>query len=106
MGEIPTKHQDRMSHSADTVSSRRLHPVERAERVPEWETYVGITGFFYIVGPGPKAMKRVARERNLIVIGIANRAVALLNRKHRENMDAGPAEIMEALIACGWEDEF
>lgn len=96
-----------MSHSANTVSSHRLHPIERAERLPAWELHLGMTGFLYIVGPGPNAMQRVAREETLINLSVAAKAVHLLNQTKREDVDAGPADILDALRACGWdEDDF
>lgn len=94
-----------MSHSANTVSSHRLHPVERADKCSKWETHVGMAGFLYIVGPGARAMQRVSRERNLISLSIANRAIQILSKTHREDFEAGPEEIIAALVACGWERE-
>jgi len=95
-----------MSHSAETVSSHRLHPTkELAPTLPPWEIHVGHTGFLYIVGPGPEAMRRAYRESTVERLTLVRRTVVLLNRTRREDVDAGPDEILAALIACGWVDE-
>lgn len=36
---------------------------------------------------------------------IARKTVKLLNKTERENIDAGPAEILAALIKCGYKEE-
>jgi hypothetical protein len=76
--------------------------------LPEWEVYIGCI-FVYIVGPGPDAMRRCS-ERSLTPgtkdeLKIARKTVKLLNKTERENIDAGPAEILSALIKCGYKEE-
>jgi len=95
-----------MSHSANTVAEHRLHPTkELTPRVTEWEIHIGMTGFLYIVGPGPSAMQRAYREATPHHLAITRRALILLNQTRREDADAGPAEILAALTAVGWLNE-
>jgi hypothetical protein len=95
-----------MSHSANTVTDHRLHPSkELTPRVTEWEIHIGLTGFLYIVGPGPVAMQRAYRESTPPRLAIVQKALILLNQTKREDVDAGVSEILAALAACGWVDE-
>jgi hypothetical protein len=95
-----------MSHSAETVSSHRLHPTkDLTPRVHEWEVHIGMTGFLYVVGPGPSAMVRAYRSATDPHLALVRRAVLLLNRTRREDADAGPAEIRAALVKVGWRDD-
>lgn len=83
-------------------------PERLAPALPEWELHVGSV-YLYIIGPGPTAMRRCSlrninpgtpAERDL-----ARRAIAILNERFRENKDAGDAEILAALMECGYEEE-
>lgn len=95
-----------MSHSANTVADHRLHPTkELTPRMVEWEIHIGLTGFLYIVGPGQNAMQRAYRESTTEHLAVARRAAILLNQTRREDLEAGPPEILAALVACGWVDE-
>ena len=95
-----------MSHSANNVTHHNLHPTKHlTERTPEWESYFGMTGILYVCGPGSSAMLRVARIPNETFIHVARETVMLLNQTRREDCDAGPDEIREALLACGWVEE-
>ena len=90
------------------IAPRPSNPDRLAPHLPEWELHVGSV-YLYIVGPGPDAMRRCSlrsinpgtpEERNL-----ARRAIAILNERHRENKEAGEAEILTALLECGYEEE-
>ena len=95
-----------MSHSANTVTSHRLHPSkEVTPRSDSWEVHVGLVGSLYVVGPGPKAMMRAYRASTPGHLDIVRRAVILLNQTRREDIEAGCPEIKDALVACGWADE-
>lgn len=81
---------------------------DRFEKLPEWEIHTGSV-YLYLVGPGPKAMRRCSRrsvnpgteaEREL-----AERARQILNDRHRENREAGEAEIYDALVECGYVED-
>ena len=83
-------------------------PERLAPALPEWEIHVGSV-YLYLVGPGPDAMRRCSRrsvnpgttaEREL-----AQRALVILNNRHRENKEDGPDEILAALVECGYEEE-
>ena len=76
--------------------------------LPKWEIYVGNV-FLYIVGPGPTAMRRCSR-RNLNPgtpdeWALARRALEILKVRHYNNKEAGEAEILAALVECGYEEE-
>lgn len=95
-----------MSHSAHSVSDHYLHPSkDLTPQVDEWSIHTGMTGMIYIVGPGPKAMKRAYREATPERMTICVRAVIVLNTTRREDVSAGPEEILAALLSCGWEDD-
>ena len=92
--------------SANSITNYNLHPTKHlTERSPEWEIHFGMTGMLYVVGPGPRAMQRVARIPNETFIQVARDAVILLNQTRREDSDAGPGDIREALLLCGWTEE-
>lgn len=95
-----------MSHSANNITAHRLHPSSAdCTTDREWGIYIGpLSGFLFIVGPGEKAMRRVTRTPNEHFIEIARNCVILLNQTKREDVSAGPAEILEALIAVGYEN--
>ena len=83
-------------------------PERLAPALPEWEIHVGSV-YLYIVGPGPDAMRRCSRRSvnpgTAIEREIAERALVLLNDRHRENNEAGEAEILTALVECGYEED-
>lgn len=73
----------------------------------EWYLWVGSI-YLYIIGPGPTAMRRCS-QRNMNPgtpeeIALAERALAILNERHRENSADGEAEILAALQECGYEE--
>lgn len=87
---------------------RPSNPDRLVPTLPEWELHVGRRCLF-IVGPGPEAMRRcssysfnpgTAAERE-----IAERAVAILNERFREDKDASVHEILTVLVECGYEEE-
>lgn len=84
------------------------NPDRLAPAVPEWEIHTGSI-YLYLVGPGPDAMRRCSRRS--VTPGtpeeraLAERALAILNERHRENRDAGVEEITAALVECGYEDD-
>ena len=84
------------------------NPERLGPAVPEREIHTGSI-YLYLVGPGPDSMRRCSRrsmtpgtpeERAL-----AERALAILNERHRENREAGAFEILAALVECGYEEE-
>ena len=83
-------------------------PERLAPALPEWEIHVGSVHLF-LVGPGPTAMRKCSRRN--INPGtpeeweLARRALAILNDRYRENKEAGEAEILAALLECGYEEE-
>jgi|APGre2960657404_1045060.scaffolds.fasta_scaffold153680_2 hypothetical protein len=92
--------------SANSITNYNLHPTRHlTERSPEWEIHFGMTGILYVVGPGPRAMQRVARIPNETFIQVARDTVIHLNQTRREDCDAGAREIREALLLCGWDEE-
>ena len=96
-----------MSHSAETVSTHRLHPSkDLTPQVVEWEAYIGpLSGFLFVVGPGAGAMQRAYRSATTRHLELVRRAVILLNQTRREDIEAGSEEILAALAAVGWVDE-
>jgi len=92
--------------SANSITNYNLHPSKQlTERSPEWEIHFGMTGMLYVCGPGPFAMLRVARTPDETFIQVARDAVIHLNQTRREDRDACAAEIREALLLCGWDEE-
>lgn len=84
------------------------NPANWQPLLPEWEIHVGSV-YLYLVGPGPDAMRRCSR-RNINPgtpeeWALARKALAILNDRHRENKDAGEAEILAVLLECGYEEE-
>jgi hypothetical protein len=76
--------------------------------LPEWEIHVGSV-FLYLVGPGPTAMRRCSR-RNInpgtpTEWELAGRALEILKVRHYSNKEAGEAEILAALVECGYEED-
>lgn len=75
---------------------------------PEWEIYVGNV-YLYIVGPGPTAMRRCSRRGNTPGTPdeweLAQRALNILKVRHYNDKEAGEAEILAALVECGYEEE-
>lgn len=95
-----------MSHSANTVAEHRLHPSkDLTPRVTEWEVHVGLVGYLYVVGPGPKAMLLAYRSAIPAHLAVVRDAVILLNQTRREDMEAADDEIRAALIESGWVEE-
>lgn len=90
------------------IPPKPSNPDRLAPALPEWEIYVGSIHLF-LVGPGPDAMRKCSR-RNVNPgtpeeWALARRALAILNERHRENREAGEAEILAALLECGYEEE-
>jgi len=91
--------------------SKRQLPSKPDRLMPlldEWYLWVGSI-YLYIVGPGSTAMRRCSR-RNMNPgtpeeIALAERALAILNEHHRENVADGEPEILAAMLACGYEEE-
>lgn len=79
------------------------NPENLVPQFPVWEIWQG-HAFIYLVGPGPKAMHQCGRgtveDRKL-----AERALVILNERHRENNEAGEAEILAVLVECGYQPE-
>ena len=90
------------------IPPKPSHPERLSPLLPEWEIYTGSV-YLYIVGPGQKAMRRCSRRSidpgTIIEREIAMLAVDILNKRHRESLDAGADEILTALLECGYEED-
>lgn len=90
------------------IPPKPSNPDRLVPAFPEWEIHVGNIHLF-IVGPGPDAMRKCSRRSvnpgTPTEWEIARKAVSILNLRHRETNDAGEAEILAALIECGYEEE-
>ena len=88
------------------------HPVHltAATHLHIWGLHVGWIQLF-IAGPGPDAWLACSESYYYGQVGteeernLARRAVAILNRTHRQNNDAGPSEIRAALTLASTQDE-
>lgn len=78
------------------------------EYVYQWQVFVGSMRLF-IVGPGGNAWFPVSIPTSTGQVGtfeehkVAQDAVIIMSARHRENKDAGPDEIRQALEESGWK---